>query len=610
MFKILILLLLIINTTAFAKNLKNHYCKTSDKLSLLYLNGVGNSEENSYKSSKHILDITKRKGPLENVANSEICSGILYNQTYGIGNSDYTDNACNLDNLKSVDFSKCYLPLFDYVETIGQKVREARSAEGLSFAWSDMVSFINEGKTDDLLRGMSNTAKIALQTFLFKRIEAKIIFSVSAIYEDETLDKIYLESKKFIQIPMADNQVEYRPTVVVSHSQGNLFYNRLHDKLKTEGNIPAKYFEEKFANLQVGSAAIKSNASIGAYHTAGNDKVIHTALGTVFAVREPDIWVIKPSADDGANHSFIDTYSNNKVLITDKESVFDEYKQTGNYDAAQLENTEDVFYEKLNRLASQVVMGDVSFVGSFANRIYNFTEITGDINLGPPIGSDEYFTLTSDMVDSVQIDFTSSYYYKNGTPIVIERYFYDNVENKVLKDINLIQEGDSFEDSEGNPISLVKNLETNLLEFGFKESNKLNIKYRFVQEVVPNNRMGGVSLIFYLKNGKVLDVDVGVAHSFRGGDVKIPIGFVPADDIRLRPECTPGWWANTTVTCIWGFNYGSSEYYGGKSTFRLNPFDEKKLCPNPNGYIDNFENSLILVDINESCPEIINKYYR
>ena len=355
MYKILILLLLIINSTAFARNLKSHYCKTSHKLSLLYLNGVANSESDANNSKEHIEGIISKKGPLENVANSEICSGILYNQTYGIGNSDYTDNACNLDNLKSVDFSKCYLPLFDFVETIGQKVREARSAEGLSFVWSDMVSFINEGKTDDLLRGMSNTAKTALQTFLFKRIEAKIIFSVSAIYENETLDKIYLESKKFIQIPMADNQVEYRPTVVVSHSQGNLFYNRLHDKLKAEGNIPAKYFEEKFANLQVGSTAIKSNASIAAYHTAGNDKVIHTALGTVFAVREPDIWVIKPSADDGANHSFIDTYSNNKVLITDKESVFDEYEQTGNYDAAQLENTEDVFYEKLNRLASIVL---------------------------------------------------------------------------------------------------------------------------------------------------------------------------------------------------------------------------------------------------------------
>jgi hypothetical protein len=85
MFKILILLLLIINTTAFAKNLKNHYCKMSHKLSLLYLNGVGNSRKDANTSKEHIEGIISKKGPLENVANSEICSGILYNQTYGIG---------------------------------------------------------------------------------------------------------------------------------------------------------------------------------------------------------------------------------------------------------------------------------------------------------------------------------------------------------------------------------------------------------------------------------------------------------------------------------------------------------------------------------------------
>jgi hypothetical protein len=85
MYKILILLLLIINSTAFARNLKSHYCKTSHKLSLLYLNGVANSESDANNSKEHIEGIISKKGPLENVANSEICSGILYNQTYGIG---------------------------------------------------------------------------------------------------------------------------------------------------------------------------------------------------------------------------------------------------------------------------------------------------------------------------------------------------------------------------------------------------------------------------------------------------------------------------------------------------------------------------------------------
>ena len=85
MFKVLVLLLSLISTTAFAKNLKNNSCKTNSKLSLLYLNGVGNNERDARRSIAHIEGIISKKGPLENVANSEICSGILYNQTYGIG---------------------------------------------------------------------------------------------------------------------------------------------------------------------------------------------------------------------------------------------------------------------------------------------------------------------------------------------------------------------------------------------------------------------------------------------------------------------------------------------------------------------------------------------
>ncbi|MDP7319429.1 MAG: hypothetical protein QF441_02425 [Bacteriovoracaceae bacterium] len=85
MFKVLVLLLSLISTTAFAKNLKNNTCKVDSKLSLLYLNGVGNNRKDARRSITHIEGIISKKGPLENVANSEICSGILYNQTYGIG---------------------------------------------------------------------------------------------------------------------------------------------------------------------------------------------------------------------------------------------------------------------------------------------------------------------------------------------------------------------------------------------------------------------------------------------------------------------------------------------------------------------------------------------
>jgi hypothetical protein len=85
MFKYSFLLLLCISNFSYAKNLKNNTCKINSKLSLLYLNGVGNNEDDAGRSIRHILNITNKKGPLENVANSEICSGILYNQTYGIG---------------------------------------------------------------------------------------------------------------------------------------------------------------------------------------------------------------------------------------------------------------------------------------------------------------------------------------------------------------------------------------------------------------------------------------------------------------------------------------------------------------------------------------------
>jgi hypothetical protein len=97
---------------------------------------------------------------------------------------------------------------------------------------------------------------------------------------DEMWDKYYNESFK----------LGHR-VLLVSHSQGNLFANRIHDKL-----TPAQY-QDYFANFQVASPASEVNAVKGGYVTLYGDPVINPIPGSMGG-----------NVNGSPGHAFIEAY--------------------------------------------------------------------------------------------------------------------------------------------------------------------------------------------------------------------------------------------------------------------------------------------------------------
>jgi len=222
------------------------------------------------------------------------------------------------------------------------------------------MKYLLNGDTLPLKDGLSQTRYTALKLILENEQHLALLFSVYAKYEDETLARIQGNLKKFVLHLDENGESLYRSSVLVSHSQGNLFFNQMYDQLVIESEtpgaykIPADYWKNSFGNFQVGSAAIESNSPISEYHTAGNDSVVQGILPLGFPVRPPDFWVIRGSGDP-KNHSFVDTYTKKFGGIVYDEDIYKTYIESNIINENSVYSIGDRFYEKLNALAEQVL---------------------------------------------------------------------------------------------------------------------------------------------------------------------------------------------------------------------------------------------------------------
>ena len=108
---------------------------------------------------------------------------------------------------------------------------------------------------------------------------------------------------------------EGRAVVLVSHSQGNLFANRLYNAYFSQEE--KEQYRNAFANLQVASpareiASLRDN-KYGTYYTANNDAIIAAAF--LVSTVMPTNYIVQAASDnDFINHEFIRTYLSTTVF--------------------------------------------------------------------------------------------------------------------------------------------------------------------------------------------------------------------------------------------------------------------------------------------------------
>ena len=107
---------------------------------------------------------------------------------------------------------------------------------------------------------------------------------------DEMLEKYYNESFRY----------SHR-VLLVSHSQGNLFANRVHDSIN-----PSEY-QNYFANVQVASPASSVHATHGTYITGSNDLIIKLIPGSMESNAE---------LDSLGGHTFVAAYLDSSDTYT------------------------------------------------------------------------------------------------------------------------------------------------------------------------------------------------------------------------------------------------------------------------------------------------------
>lgn len=126
---------------------------------------------------------------------------------------------------------------------------------------------------------------------------------------DAMLPKYYLESL-----------YKSHRVLLVSHSQGNMFANRIYDSI-----APSEY-QSYFANLQVASPASSVHAMMGNYVTNIGDGVINPLPGSMEGNVHPDTYL-----NLDLNHPFASSYLSYKEPVEKIIKNMKELKSTKEY---------------------------------------------------------------------------------------------------------------------------------------------------------------------------------------------------------------------------------------------------------------------------------------
>ncbi len=159
---------------------------------------------------------------------------------------------------------------YDLVETFYQLRQEGQLSQWLFYQLLDALE----------TRTLSDASGEDMRTIRDKLIEA--IGSVEQYNVDEILKKYYEESFQY----------SHR-VLLVSHSQGNLFANRVYDSID-----PTDY-KAYFANVQVASPASSVHASHGNYITGWVDPIINPIPGSMES---------NADLDGFGGHAFVEAY--------------------------------------------------------------------------------------------------------------------------------------------------------------------------------------------------------------------------------------------------------------------------------------------------------------
>ena len=199
--------------------------------------------------------------------------------------------------------------------------------------------------------GLSAVATAALM--------AKMPFTAKAEQSnvDEMLEKYYNESFK-----------NSHRVLLVSHSQGNLFANRIYDAITPTG------YQSYFANLQVASPADKINAQKGNYVTLKNDTIINPVPESMTG-----------NANGKSGHSFVSAYleqdNPREKIINNLKTLLSALDSTASQWAASLtwgdKGTKDYRITVEHRFDANAVLNDEVYPFALSKYLYQVPDNDG-----------------------------------------------------------------------------------------------------------------------------------------------------------------------------------------------------------------------------------------
>lgn len=299
----------------------NKKCESRDEMTIAYLNGV-----NGNNKLQNIYQILKIEELVETRSSS-------------FSREDAIINTCFISIYNSSD------GLYDFIEAFAQIIREKIP----SASEQEVYQMVSEN-----IFGI----KGVISTFLPDSSIRDLNISLSPAKISLILKKEKDTLKDVVFTKVKENLIQ-RPFVLVSHSQGNLFANRLYPML--EADDEAKKHLSQYANFQVASVANKVVArrkSYGDYLTSTKDLLV-TAVEQLDSIEAPmpaniaaDFRFI--NEDWGIGHNFLKIYTSNSLF--------------GNYpiDNSERKFMSEHFLDKLIPLARSVlneqpiISGDLS----------------------------------------------------------------------------------------------------------------------------------------------------------------------------------------------------------------------------------------------------------
>jgi hypothetical protein len=302
---------------------------------------------------------------------------------------------------------------------------------------------------------------------------------------------------------------------------------------------------------------------------------------------------------------------NNGVILFDSEKVYFPASSPVLMSELDFKVMETIFYTKLNGLAERVLVPEVKLTALTRYPVYDYTEFTAEILL-KSIDSSNPFTLTNEMVKTIQMDFKSdSFFESQNVPIFIESYTLNNEaidpDPRITKNLDFISSDQMALDPDGDQVSVPSNSIVNLLDLSIKAPGVLSFKYKFNQEIVPANFLRDASLVITLKTDqKIVIESIGSRGRLKGGNAKAiwGSGVNTLSDLECSPGHIDTFWAGQEINCTWARNLYTTNFVGGTGLFTLDAFETKKMCRNPSGYKYNYLDSVILIDENLPCPPV------